>query len=153
MSRLVWAPETKAAFFGGDRRQFRVPRFCLDVALFRVYEDGKAAKIEHFLKYSENGRPKAKLVFVSGNPGRTQRIFTLDALKYLRDQRLPRTLTISSARDSAAAVRLRRQGSSCVVRGTSSSGSKNSRKAYTGMLQGLQTPSFLEQKGKAKPNF
>ena len=87
--RLVWAPETAAAFFGGDPDNFEYPRYCLDVALFRVYEDGKPAEIEHFLRWSPAGPTDGELVFVSGNPGRTQRMFTLAALKYLRDHRLP----------------------------------------------------------------
>lgn len=151
--RLVWAPETKAAFFGGDADNFEYPRFCLDVALFRVYEDGKPARIEHFLKYSENGPAEGELVFVSGNPGRTQRIYTLDALKYLRDQRLPRTLT-NLRRLEILLQQYGYDGKEQMRRARDEQfGIQNSRKAYTGMLQGLQTPSFLEQKGKTESEF
>ena len=48
--RLVWAPEAGIAFFGGDADNFEYPRYNLDATIFRVYEDGKPAKIEHFLK-------------------------------------------------------------------------------------------------------
>ena len=53
--RLVWAPETAIAFFGGDADNFEYPRYCLDACIFRVYENDKPAKIEHFLKWSETG--------------------------------------------------------------------------------------------------
>ena len=87
--RLVWAPEAGIAFFGGDADNFEYPRYNLDATIFRVYEDGKPAKIEHFLKWSENGPQENELTFVAGNPGRTSRIYTNAALKYQRDVRLP----------------------------------------------------------------
>jgi hypothetical protein len=49
--RLVFAPEQSVAFFGGDPANFEYPRFNLDMAVFRVYEDGKPARIENFLPW------------------------------------------------------------------------------------------------------
>src|SRR5919197_1307493 len=87
--RLVFAPEQQMAFFGGDHDNFEYPRYDLDICLFRVYENGQPAKIEHFLKFNSNGPNDGELIFVSDNPGKTSRIFTVAALKHLRDVRVP----------------------------------------------------------------
>ena len=144
--RLVWAPETAAAFFGGDADNFEYPRYCLDVALFRVYEDNKPAQIKHFLKYSEAGATDGELVFVSGNPGRTQRIFTVAALKYLRDARMPYVLNLLR-RLEILLQQYGYEGDEQQRRARDELfGIQNVRKAYTGMLQGLQTPALMQLK-------
>ena len=86
--RIVFAPEKQAAFFGGDPDNFEYPRYDLDVAFFRVYENDQPIKCEHYLKWSAAGSKEDELVFVSGHPGRTNRANTVDELKY-RDTGYP----------------------------------------------------------------
>ena len=97
--RLVWAPEADSAFFGGDADNFEYPRYCLDACLFRVYENDKPAVIEDYLKWNSAGPKEGELIFVSGNPGSTSRIFTTDALKYQRDIRMPDVLDFIRRRE------------------------------------------------------
>ncbi len=144
--RLVWAPEAKTAFFGGDADNFEYPRYCLDVTIFRVYENDQPAKIEHFLEVNPDGANSGELVFVSGNPGRTQRILTADALAYQRDHRMPRVLDLLRRKEillqqyALGGPEQKRRGQDDLF------GIQNSRKAYTGMLAGLQNPGFIETK-------
>ncbi len=151
--RLVWAPEMAAAFFGGDADNFEYPRYCLDVCLFRVYEDGKPAHTEHFLRWSNPGAAEGELVFVSGNPGRTRRIYTVAALEFQRDFRLPLTLDLLRRRE----ILLQQYGLEDEEKQRQAQedlfGIQNSRKALTGMLLGLQDPRFMEAKRRAEDEF
>ncbi len=144
--RLVWAPEVSTAFFGGDADNFEYPRFCLDVTLFRVYENDKPAVIKDFLTMAPDGAKDGDLVFVSGNPGRTRRILTADAVEYQRDAALPRTLNLLRRKEillqqfGLAGPEQQRRARDEMF------GTQNSRKANMGMLAGIQDPSFVAAK-------
>ncbi len=87
--RVVFAPEKAIAFFGGDPDNFEYPRYDLDITFLRVYENGKPAHIDHFLKIAPQGVSEQELVFVSGHPGRTDRLLPVAVLKGMRDLTLP----------------------------------------------------------------
>src|SRR5262249_41734569 len=90
--RLVFAPEQDIAFFGGDPDNFEYPRYDLDICFFHVYENGKPAKVDHYLSWSKSGAAENELVFVVGNPGHTDRLNTVRHLEFLRDRMFPSSL-------------------------------------------------------------
>ncbi|MES2707943.1 MAG: S46 family peptidase [Verrucomicrobiota bacterium] len=144
--RVVFAPEQQAAFYGGDPDNFEYPRYDLDVCFFRAWEDGKPAKIQHYLKWSESGTRDGDLIFVSGHPGRTSRSFTMAELEYVRDVQAPRSLqrlyrmeTILSAFSGRSLENARRAKDDLF-------GVQNSRKARRGGLAGLQDPVLFGKK-------
>ena len=87
--RLVFVPEAAIAAFGGDPDNFMFPRYCLDMALLRVYEDGEPATTPNHFSIRESGPGEGELVFVSGHPGSTERQLTISELKTIRDVTLP----------------------------------------------------------------
>ena len=144
--RLVFAPETQIAFYGGDPDNFEYPRFDLDICFFRVYEDGKPIHPKNYLKWSEHGAKDDELVFVSGHPGRTDRLNTVASLEELRDVETPFALQ----RLFRAEVMLETFSRRSEENGREAKGDlfsvQNSRKAYIGRLAGLQDPAVMSRK-------
>ena len=148
--RLVFSPEKAIASFGGDVDNFEFPRMNLDVAFFRAYENGEPAKTPNYFKWSETGPKENELVFVTGHPGTTQRLETLAKLKHRRDVTLPytlyrlRTFEAALTQFSEQSPEKRRQAATDLHRVA------NSRKAFSGQLQGLLDPRILEQKAESE---
>jgi hypothetical protein len=144
--RLVWAPEQQIAFFGGDPDNFEYPRYCLDACFFRVYEDGKPAKIEHYLKWNDKGPAENELIFVSGHPGATSRLLTMDELEYRRDFQFPNTMELLNRMEVALSVYSSESQENARRAKDLLFGVQNSRKARAGGLAGLLDPQLMDKK-------
>jgi hypothetical protein len=148
--RLVFAPEKSIAFFGGDPDNFEFPRYDLDICFFRAYEDDQPAKIEHYLAWSKAGAGDGELVFVSGNPGRTNRLNTVAHLKFLRDRVMPFSLDVLRRREVMLRNFSDRSRENARRAQDDLFGYQNSRKARLGGLAGLQDPAVMGGKAEAE---
>lgn len=146
--RLVFAPQKDIAAFGGDVDNFEYPRYCLDVALLRIYDKGKPLRPEHFLAWSEAGAAEGDLAIVVGHPGTTRRLYTLDHLTFLRDVESPLHLRnlwraeVKMLNFAARSEEYRRAAENDLA------GIANSRKFYTGQLATLHDPATFAAKAE-----
>jgi hypothetical protein len=151
--RLVFAPEQQIAFYGGDPDNFEYPRYDLDMCFFRVYENDRPAKIEHYLTWSKAGAGDNELVFVSGHPGRTDRLDTVAALKFMRDRSMPYILRRLYRQEVLLSVYSARSEENAREARELLFGVQNSRKAREGMLAGLMDPELMGKKEQAERAF
>lgn len=151
--RIVFAPEEQAAYFGGDPDNFTYPRYDLDMALFRVYENGKPIDTPNYLKWNPDGAHDDELVFVSGNPGSTSRQDTLAQLEYERDTILPDDLILFKSRIAVLEVYSKTSPAHAEQAGTEIFDYNNSLKDLEGQLTGLQNPHVIQTKREAEDKF
>ena len=151
--RLVFAPEEQAAFFGGDPDNFTYPRYDLDMAIFRVYENGQPIASPDYLKWNAKGAADGDLVFVSGNPGSTSRLDTMAQLEYLRDFNEPLTINLLHARIDTLEKYSARGSEQALQAGSQIFGLQNSLKAYQGMYRGLMDKNVMAKKEKEEAEF
>jgi len=148
--RLVYAPEHQAVVFGGDPDNFNFPRYALDAAFLRVYENGRPAATPAFLQWTPRAPEPGEPVFIAGNPGTTSRLETVAQLETARDVVLPsmikrlselRGRLLRFADESADHRRMTRDA----IRST-----ENSLKRAWGQHQTLADPAFMEAKRAAE---
>ncbi|HEV8383981.1 MAG TPA: S46 family peptidase, partial [Candidatus Acidoferrales bacterium] len=151
--RLVAAPEQQAAFFGGDPDNFTYPRYDLDFAVFRVYENDKPVASSQYLKWNVKGAADGELIFISGHPGSTERQQTVAQLETLRDviyptviKSLKRRLAVLKRYEALGAEQARQANNQIF-------GIENSLKAFGGEYEGLLDKSLMDKKRKEEKEF
>jgi hypothetical protein len=144
--RLVFAPEFGIAFFGGDADTFTYPRYDLDIAFLRAYENGKPAATPHHLKWSADGVKDGEPVFVSGNPGTTSRLSTVAQLTFMRDVALPFGLARLQTRIVAANTFAAKSPDNARLAERTLVGFANSYKSNAGKLIGLKDDRLMARK-------
>ena len=152
--RLVFAPEARLGYFGGDFDNFTYPRYALDFAFMRVYgDDGQPVETDHFFPLSPEGVEAGDLVFVIGNPGRTNRAYTVDQLTFTRDVDLPTTLAFINSRAAALQALLASGVDDPDPVRSQLFSLLNSQKAIGGRLRGLSDPYILARRQAAEDGF
>ena len=154
--RLVLAPELQLGAFGGDPDNFTYPRYALDMAFYRVYDQGGGPYApEFFFPWSRESVGEGDAVFMIGNPGSTSRLQTVAELEFRRDVGDKATLDFITSRvdvlqsfvedfpEEAEELDLRNAVFSL----------QNSQKAYRGILAGLHDPVIMARRQDNQDRF
>ena len=152
--KLVMAPELQIGFYGGDPDNFTYPRYNLDFAFLRVYDDegDPLNSSEHYFRFDDDGLAEGDPVFVIGNPGSTSRLQTVAELEFRRDvgdrgvlSFIDNRIDVLHAFQDANPEAARRMD---LINDIFSL--QNSQKAYNGRLAGLADPVILTKRLRAQ---
>jgi hypothetical protein len=144
--RLVFVPEFQAAFFGGDPDNFNFPRFNIDMALVRVYENDQPVHPGSFFKWSTAGAKEGELVFVTGHPGSTARLNTVAHLQELGDTSIPIVLRLLERREAMLKKYMAMGEEQSRQSQNELNSVQNSLKVYRGQLAGLKDKALMGRK-------
>lgn len=147
--RLVMAPELRLGYFGGEVDNFTYPRFNLDMAFFRVYnEEGQPIDSEMHFSWSANGSQAGDAIFVIGNPGSTSRYGAVSSLFFERDHNLPLQLQVLQRRADALETYINAHRDSVQTESISNTflAISNQIKSTKGQLAGLQDPYLIARR-------
>ena len=148
--RLVVLPEDAISNFGGDPDNYEFPRGALDVAFLRVYDDGRPATTPEYFRWSRTGATEGDLVFMSGDPGKTERLLTMAQLRYQRDVVIPEAgLRLAELRGYLQGFRQRGPEQARIALGDLQSVENNLKRAK-GQWRVLSDPSFMAEKERAE---
>ena len=151
--RLVFAPEQQAAFYGGDPDNFTYPRYDLDMAIFRVYGNGKPLHTENYLKWNANGAAPGDLIFISGHPGTTQRQYTMAQLLVERDLIEPVVIEYYQRRIAAAQAFAAQGPEESRLVYSTIFGLQNSLKVFLGRRDALSDKQIVAKKQAEEDDF
>jgi hypothetical protein len=151
--RLAWAPEDRAATFGGDLDNFSFPRFSVDAAFIRLYENNQPVTTPTHFRWNADQPVEGTPVFVSGNPGSTQRLLTMDQLATIRDVVLPLDQLIASELRGRLIRFSEESEENAFIAMDPISGVENTFKRGRGRMAALVDADFMQGKAAQEADF
>lgn len=144
--RLVMAPDFQIAATGWDWDNFTYPRYELDFAFYRAYENGEPVKTPYYFKWSEKGAKENELIFVIGRPGNTDRLLSIAQLEFMRDYVIPYQLILFNGLYDAYFYMFENHPERESELLNNVLGWGNARKSYAGRLVGLKDEYIMKKK-------
>ena len=151
--RLAFAPEDRAATFGGDLDNFSFPRFAIDAAFIRLYENDAPAETPTHFTWNADRPVENTPVFVTGSPGATQRLLTQDQLFTVRDVVLPMDQLIASELRGRLIRFSEESEENAFIAMDPIVGLENTYKRGLGRMRALTDPGFMTQKSAEETAF
>ncbi|HYC97420.1 S46 family peptidase [Brevundimonas sp.] len=151
--RLAWAPEDRAATFGGDLDNFSFPRFAIDAAFIRLYENGQPVATPTHFKWNASKPVEGTPVFVAGSPGATQRLLTQDQLMTIRDVVLPMDQLIASELRGRLIRFSEESDENAFIAMDPIVGLENTYKRGLGRMRALIDPAFMAGRAAGEAEF
>jgi hypothetical protein len=146
--RLVFAVELDMGFFGGDPDNFTYPRYALDFAFLRIYDDDAPYRNEQHFGWGAEGVEAGDAVFVIGNPGETNRLATMDQIRLQAEVTVPASVAWFASTHQALADFYTADPERAEAMGVRDMmfSLSNSLKAYRGRAAALQDPMVVARK-------
>ncbi len=151
--RLVFSAGDLAASFGGDPDNFNFPRYALDAAFLRLYEDGRPVATPDHLRFNPAPPTNGEAAFVSGNPGSTFRQFTVSQLETQRDLVLPAVMSQLSELRGRLIRFVEESPENARTGGDELMGIENDYKAFVGRLSALDDARFMAERRAAEADL
>ncbi|MEI9851380.1 MAG: S46 family peptidase [Sphingomonas sp.] len=151
--RLAFAPEHRAAAFGGDLDNFSFPRFSIDAAFLRIYEDGRPLATPVHFRWNPAPLPDGAPLFVSGTPGPTLRLLTQAQLRTVAEVTQPLQLQLWSELRGRLIRFGEENADNAFWADSELSGLENGYKRARGRQQALIDARFMAMRAAAEADF
>jgi len=151
--RLAFAPEHRAAAFGGDLDNFSFPRFDIDAAFLRVYHDGNPLPTPQHLRWNSEPPRLGQPVFLAGSPFTSQRLLTQAQLATVADVMLPLQQQIRSELRGRLIRFSQESEANAFSAANALAGIENSYKRNRGRQLALIDPRFMASRTRAEEDF
>ncbi|HUF75729.1 MAG TPA: S46 family peptidase [Longimicrobiales bacterium] len=155
-AKLVGGPELEIGFFGGDPDNFTYPRYNLDFAFFRIYdESGQPLSSESYFPVDADGLEEGDAIFIVGNPGSTSRLQTVAELEFRRDVADRYVVSLLETRMEVLEEFIEEHPEEAEERDLRNTyfSLSNSHKAIGGQVRGLEDPVILARRADTDRQF
>ncbi|MFN3727015.1 MAG: S46 family peptidase [Allosphingosinicella sp.] len=151
--RLAFAPEHRASAFGGDLDNFSFPRFAVDAAFVRIYENDRPVATPNHFRWNPAPPRENQPVFLSGSPGATQRLLTQDQLRTVAEVTLPLEQLINSELRGRLIQFAQASEENAFIAGQAISSVENTYKRGYGRQQALIDARFMAARQSGEEDF